>query len=69
MLAIALDDFTVNVLDIETRRIVRKFSGHRGQINDMVAPTLSLAPFLVLYLLSFSFFLSFWLNEVVLFGY
>ncbi|MFT7815671.1 WD repeat-containing protein 36 [Arapaima gigas] len=34
MLAIALDDFTVNVTDLETRRIVRKFSGHRGQIND-----------------------------------
>lgn len=35
MLAIALDDFTVNILDLETRRIVRRFSGHRGQINDM----------------------------------
>lgn len=35
MLAIALDDFTIDVLDIETRRIVRKFSGNRGQINDM----------------------------------
>ncbi|XP_056602889.1 WD repeat-containing protein 36 [Triplophysa dalaica] len=35
MLAIALDDFVVNILDMETRRIVRKFSGHRGQINDM----------------------------------
>ena len=36
MLAIALDDFTLNVLDMETQRIVRKFSGHRGQVNDMV---------------------------------
>uniref|UniRef100_A0A6Q2YLZ8 Small-subunit processome Utp21 domain-containing protein n=1 Tax=Esox lucius TaxID=8010 RepID=A0A6Q2YLZ8_ESOLU len=35
MLAIALDDFTLNVLDTETRRIVRRFSGHRGQVNDM----------------------------------
>ncbi|KAM4635056.1 WD repeat-containing protein 36 [Polymixia lowei] len=35
MLAVALDDFTLNVVDLETRRIVRKFSGHRGQINDM----------------------------------
>ncbi|XP_029108979.1 WD repeat-containing protein 36 [Scleropages formosus] len=35
MLAIALDDFTLNIMDLETRRIVRKFSGHRGQINDM----------------------------------
>ncbi|XP_029564560.1 WD repeat-containing protein 36 [Salmo trutta] len=35
MLAVALDDFTLNVLDMETKRIVRKFSGHRGQVNDM----------------------------------
>uniref|UniRef100_A0A8C2FYN5 WD repeat domain 36 n=1 Tax=Cyprinus carpio TaxID=7962 RepID=A0A8C2FYN5_CYPCA len=35
MLAIALDDFTIQILDMETRRAVRRFSGHRGQINDM----------------------------------
>ncbi|XP_015192182.2 WD repeat-containing protein 36 [Lepisosteus oculatus] len=35
MLAIALDDFAINILDMETRRIVRIFSGHNGQINDM----------------------------------
>ncbi|KAJ6669733.1 hypothetical protein lerEdw1_000282 [Lerista edwardsae] len=35
ILGIATDDFDINVLDIETRRTVRKFSGHRGQINDM----------------------------------
>ncbi|KAK2818486.1 hypothetical protein Q5P01_024047 [Channa striata] len=35
MLALALDDFTLLIVDIETRRIVRKFSGHRGNINDM----------------------------------
>uniref|UniRef100_A0A3P8RJC7 WD repeat domain 36 n=1 Tax=Amphiprion percula TaxID=161767 RepID=A0A3P8RJC7_AMPPE len=35
MLALALDDFTVVVVDIETRRIVRKFAGHHGNINDM----------------------------------
>uniref|UniRef100_A0A671SP93 WD repeat-containing protein 36-like n=1 Tax=Sinocyclocheilus anshuiensis TaxID=1608454 RepID=A0A671SP93_9TELE len=35
MLAIALDDFTIHILDMETRRTVRRFSGHRGQINDM----------------------------------
>nr|AAT68148.1 TA-WDRP-like [Danio rerio] len=35
MLAIALDVFAIHILDVETRRIVRKFSGHRGQINDM----------------------------------
>ncbi|KAM9306372.1 WD repeat-containing protein 36 [Pholidichthys leucotaenia] len=35
MLALALDDFTLVVVDIETRRIVRKFAGHHGSINDM----------------------------------
>uniref|UniRef100_A0AAR2KZN0 Small-subunit processome Utp21 domain-containing protein n=1 Tax=Pygocentrus nattereri TaxID=42514 RepID=A0AAR2KZN0_PYGNA len=35
MLAIALDDFTVSILDMETKRIVRRFSGQRGQVNDM----------------------------------
>ncbi|KAL0965784.1 hypothetical protein UPYG_G00285670 [Umbra pygmaea] len=35
MLAIGLDDFTLNVLDTETKRIVRRFSGHRGQLNDL----------------------------------
>lgn len=36
MLALALDDFTVLVVDTETRRVVRKFSGVRGNVNDMV---------------------------------
>lgn len=36
ILGIAFDDFTISVLDIETRKIVRTFSGHHGQINDMV---------------------------------
>uniref|UniRef100_H0YRW1 WD repeat domain 36 n=1 Tax=Taeniopygia guttata TaxID=59729 RepID=H0YRW1_TAEGU len=35
ILGIAFDDFTISVLDIETRKIVRTFSGHHGQINDM----------------------------------
>lgn len=36
MLALALDDFTLLVVDTETRRVVRKFAGHHGNINDMV---------------------------------
>lgn len=36
MLALALDDFTLVVVDTETRRIVRKLAGHHGNINDMV---------------------------------
>ncbi|XP_063744839.1 WD repeat-containing protein 36 isoform X2 [Eleginops maclovinus] len=35
MLALALDDFTLLVVDIETRRVIRKFAGHHGNINDM----------------------------------
>ncbi|KAM8828910.1 WD repeat-containing protein 36 [Spinachia spinachia] len=35
MLALALDDFTLLVVDIETRRTVRKFAGHHGNINNM----------------------------------
>ncbi|XP_026956003.1 WD repeat-containing protein 36 isoform X2 [Sagmatias obliquidens] len=35
ILGLALDDFSITVLDIETRKIVREFSGHQGQINDM----------------------------------
>ncbi|NXT13258.1 WDR36 protein, partial [Prunella fulvescens] len=35
ILGIAFDDFTISVLDIETRKIVRTFSGHHGWINDM----------------------------------
>ncbi|XP_078127927.1 WD repeat-containing protein 36 isoform X1 [Sander vitreus] len=35
MLALSLDDFTLAVVDIETRRVVRKFAGHHGNVNDM----------------------------------
>uniref|UniRef100_A0A3Q3B8B9 WD repeat domain 36 n=1 Tax=Kryptolebias marmoratus TaxID=37003 RepID=A0A3Q3B8B9_KRYMA len=35
MTAVALDDFTLVVVDIETRRVVRKFAGHHGNITDM----------------------------------
>lgn len=36
ILGIAFDDFSISVLDIETRKTVRTFSGHHGRINDMV---------------------------------
>ncbi|OCT98543.1 hypothetical protein XELAEV_18010780mg [Xenopus laevis] len=35
MLAVALDDFTLNIFDLETKRLVRRFQGHNGKINDM----------------------------------
>ncbi|XP_044536058.1 WD repeat-containing protein 36 [Gracilinanus agilis] len=35
ILGIASDDFSLSVLDIETRKTVREFFGHQGKINDM----------------------------------
>lgn len=35
MLAIALDDFSINLVDIDTHRIIRKFVGHTAQITDV----------------------------------
>ena len=37
MLAVALDTFKVKIIDLDTRRIVRNFSGHRSRITDMVS--------------------------------
>ena len=36
LMAVALDDFTINIVDVDIKRIVRKFSGHRNRITDMV---------------------------------
>jgi U3 small nucleolar RNA-associated protein 21 len=35
MPAVALDDFTIHVMDTETKRIVRTFKGHSNRILDM----------------------------------
>ncbi|XP_061656643.1 WD repeat-containing protein 36 [Syngnathoides biaculeatus] len=35
MLAVALDTFTLLIVDIATRRVVRKFAGHGAKTNDM----------------------------------
>jgi len=34
MLAAALDDFTIIVMDLDTQTVVRKFQGHTGQLTD-----------------------------------
>lgn len=34
MLAVALEDFTIVIVDIDVKEIVRKFSGHFAQITD-----------------------------------
>lgn len=35
MLAIALDDFSICILDCETKSLIRKFSGHQARITDV----------------------------------
>lgn len=34
MLAVALENFDIDIIDIDTRRVVRKFQGHTSQITD-----------------------------------
>lgn len=34
MLAIALEDFSMSIIDIDSRREVRKFIGHLAQLTD-----------------------------------
>lgn len=34
MLAVALEDFTLIILDIDTRTIIRQFNGHTAQLTD-----------------------------------
>ncbi|CAH1774831.1 unnamed protein product, partial [Owenia fusiformis] len=35
MMAVALDDFTVVMVDITSRKVVRKFEGHSNRVTDM----------------------------------
>ncbi|XP_077993533.1 WD repeat-containing protein 36-like [Glandiceps talaboti] len=35
MLAVALDDFSLSVVDMDVKRVVRNFSGHSNRITDM----------------------------------
>lgn len=37
LLAVSLDDFEIQVVDIDMRRIVRIFRGHTNRITDMVS--------------------------------
>ena len=36
MLAVNTDDFTIHVVDVELRRVVRIFTGHHNRVTDMV---------------------------------
>ena len=36
LMAVACDDFSVYVVDTDTRRTVRVFTGHSNRITDMV---------------------------------
>lgn len=35
MLAVARDDFQINIIDIDNHKVVRKFSGHTNRVTDM----------------------------------
>lgn len=35
LLAVALENFTILIVDVDCKTVIRKFSGHCGQINDM----------------------------------
>ena len=37
MLAVATDDFSVGIVDVDTRKIIRRFTGHRNTVTDMVS--------------------------------
>lgn len=34
-LAVALDNYNISLVDIDTRTIIRKFTGHRGPLTDL----------------------------------
>lgn len=35
LLALANEDFSITLVDIDTMRVIRKFEGHIGKINDI----------------------------------
>lgn len=35
LLALANEDFSITLIDIDTMKVVRKFDGHIGKINDI----------------------------------
>jgi hypothetical protein len=37
LLAVTCDDLTVRLVDLETKRVVREYSGFRGRILDVVS--------------------------------
>ena len=42
MLAVGMDDFVVVIVDIDLRRVVRRFKGHQNRVTDMVSDCLCL---------------------------
>lgn len=37
LMAAALDDFTIKIVDIDIKRVVRQFSVHKNRVTDMVS--------------------------------
>ena len=44
LLAVSLDDFEIQIVDIDMRRIVRIFRGHTNRITDMVSEDINDRP-------------------------
>jgi U3 small nucleolar RNA-associated protein 21 len=38
LLAVVCDDFTVRIIDIDSKRVVRELSDFQGQVLDVVCP-------------------------------
>jgi len=49
MLAVALDSFDIIIMDTDTRRIVREFTGHHNSVTDMVRVDNHMATRLLIY--------------------
>ena len=58
MLAIALDDFDIVIVDIDTRRVVRKFAGHHSTITDMVSVSQIIMTKYIISILKLYFFVN-----------
>lgn len=59
MIAVALDNFSVVIVDLESKRVVRIFDDHNGNITDMVSGIRLKLLLFFLDQINFFFFLDF----------
>ncbi len=50
MLAVAMDDFVVAIVDTDLRRVVRRFKGHQNRVTDLVRDCVHLLTLIAFYL-------------------